>query len=136
MCRVGGDEDKKMDAVRQVAHWLSALEGKCSWNQFCDTVQASALWIAGGPLMTMMTASAFHLLGVVEDADVHWLPKNMVGSLELYKLACEADGFKVPISTPQFTSFLRDLSDRSKLKMSDLENMCCKLKEYGDTSGW
>jgi hypothetical protein len=136
VCRLGGDEEKRMCNVRYVAHWLSALEGKCTWNKFCCEVQANPLWIAGAPLMVMMTASAFRLLGVVEDPEPHWLPKKMAGSMELYRLACEADGFKVHINTTQFTSFLRDMSDRSEVSMSDLENMCCKLKVYGDQSGW
>jgi len=59
----------------------------------------------------------------------------MSGSVDLYVLACTADGFE-GIGVPHFLAFLQELSKRSLVSVSELEDMCCKLKAFGDASGW
>ena len=136
----GAASETRMVAVNKVATWLAEVTkegGTCTWVEFCQQIVNCKLWIAGGKLMQLHTASAFCLLSVVQPPTADWVPQKVVGSLKLYQLACEQDGFGTSVvGQKQFFLFLADLSDRSSLPMSDLENMCCKLKVFGDMSGW
>ncbi len=138
--REGGEETfaRKMGAVSKVAQQLSHAAcptSTCSWTDFVDMLRTSKLWILGGPLMGLHCATAFNILGVVGPPPPTWLPQRMVGSMDMYVLACKADGF-TGIGQLQFVDYLRDLSRRSHVLMSELENMCCQLKAFGDASGW